>query len=367
MLEPELDYRYDDEASNLLDFCSDRQLCILNDGQVTRLAPELDRRDSAIDLVIVSSNLFSSCEFYVLDNTCGSDHLPILTNTKFSIRKSTQNNDRKWNFKKATNENWAAFREECRLKITCTTESDVNASFTKLLEQLSDILNSTMPKYRFKDTKSCKTVPWWTNECTAAAKKRENLRRNYKKDKKSLAKLKLWHDARRDAKKLFKKAKKASWRDFCAKININTTSKDLWAFIQKVRGHNPPLSRPFNVNGNLITDPHKKTEILADTYAKTSSNDGYSIDFINKKSSFSAKINNIIKNEKPHTELNYNKPFSMLELDTALSTCGKGAPGEDGINYDIIKQLPPETKLALLSLFNNSWDKGNYPKHGMTP
>ena len=103
-----------------------------------------------------------------------------------------------------------------------------------------------MPKYRFKDTKANKTVPWWNDECTIAAKKRENLRRHYKKDKKSLAKLKLWHDARRDAKKLFQKAKKASWRAFCSKINTNTPSKDLWSFIQKVRGHNPPQSRPFN-------------------------------------------------------------------------------------------------------------------------
>ena len=214
---PEFDFRCDDEAGNMLDFCSDRQLCILNDGQITRLAPELDRRDSAIDLVIVSSHMYSSCEFYVLDNTCGSDHFPILTNTKFTINKTQYNNDRKWNFKKATNENWAAFKEECRKKITCTTESDVNASFVSIVEQLSEILNSTMPKYRFKDTKENKTVPWWNDECTTAAKKRENLRRNYKKDKKSLAKLKLWHDARRDAKKLFQKAKKASWRAFCQK------------------------------------------------------------------------------------------------------------------------------------------------------
>jgi hypothetical protein len=49
-------------------------------------------------------------------------------------------------------------------------------------------------------------------------------------------------------------------------------------------------------------------------------------------------------------------------MDKALQNCKFGAAGEDKINYDIIMNLPNETKFTLLSLFNKSWKDGTtYP------
>jgi hypothetical protein len=57
----------------------------------------------------------------------------------------------------------------------------------------------------------------------------------------------------------------------------------------------------------------------------------------------------------------YNKEFTLYELKRALQNCKSGAPGEDKILYDIIKNFPDETKLTLLSIFNKSWKEGTTP------
>ena len=51
-----------------------------------------------------------------------------------------------------------------------------------------------------------------------------------------------------------------------------------------------------------------------------------------------------------------------MELNVALKSCKSGAPGEDGIHYDIIKKLPESSKQIILDMYNKSWDKGIIPE-----
>jgi len=51
----------------------------------------------------------------------------------------------------------------------------------------------------------------------------------------------------------------------------------------------------------------------------------------------------------------------MLELENAIKLCKNGAPGDDGINYSIFKNLPENAKIELLKLFNKSWQTGTTP------
>lgn len=57
-------------------------------------------------------------------------------------------------------------------------------------------------------------------------------------------------------------------------------------------------------------------------------------------------------------EENLNKEFSMTELDRVLrKTRIKSAPGLDGIEYRMIKQLSYTFKNELLKIFNECWKK----------
>jgi len=51
----------------------------------------------------------------------------------------------------------------------------------------------------------------------------------------------------------------------------------------------------------------------------------------------------------------------MLELENAIKLCKNGAPGDDGIHYSVLKNLPENANLELLKLFNKSWQTGTAP------
>ena len=54
---------------------------------------------------------------------------------------------------------------------------------------------------------------------------------------------------------------------------------------------------------------------------------------------------------------------SLRELREALSSCESTSPGEDCILYEMLKQLPEETKDFLLKIINKIWETGIMPKN----
>ena len=58
-----------------------------------------------------------------------------------------------------------------------------------------------------------------------------------------------------------------------------------------------------------------------------------------------------------------NIPFSEHELKRALRQSKKDtSPGEDGIPYECLKQLPGTGQRTLLKLYNMAWEIGQIPQ-----
>ena len=57
----------------------------------------------------------------------------------------------------------------------------------------------------------------------------------------------------------------------------------------------------------------------------------------------------------------YNSPFTIEELNTAISDLNNTAPGPDAIHNIILKHLPTETHLLLLDIFNHYWQTHTFP------
>ncbi len=57
----------------------------------------------------------------------------------------------------------------------------------------------------------------------------------------------------------------------------------------------------------------------------------------------------------------YNDIFSIRELNQAIENSHNTTPGPDDVNYTVIKQLPNETLIVLLELFNKIWKSGYFP------
>ena len=79
----------------------------LNTGEGTFIKHDGTR--SYLDIAIISSNLSLGSDWYVHDDSLGSDHLPISVAINFSIHKEIPSQAH-WNYRKA---NWEGFKVDC--------------------------------------------------------------------------------------------------------------------------------------------------------------------------------------------------------------------------------------------------------------
>ena len=112
--------------------------------------------------------------------------------------------------------------------------------------------------------------------------------------------------------------------------------------------------------GHLSTDEGvvtSKTDIantLAETFAKKSSSNNYSSKFLQYQN-----IKEKLKlNFKSNNTEQYNKDFSLKELQKSLKKCHDTAVGSDYIHYQFLKHLPLRSLDCLLGIFNHVWKTG---------
>ena len=181
---PECDPRCDDNAENLLKLMNNTSLNFLNDGQVTRLSDRADQLDSVIDLALTPANLQAIIDFNVIDNSFGSDHLPIAVNIKLRIEHSLPSIQHKWKIHKASHEQWNNFKAQCDNELTPNQDTtDSNTHFQSHLTKLKTALDNSIPVANKKPKKIKRSVPWWNQECEAAIKYREKCRKHCIKTK----------------------------------------------------------------------------------------------------------------------------------------------------------------------------------------
>ena len=104
-----------------------------------------------------------------LENSCGSDHLPIITIFHLEYNLTGTVPQSKWKLNAA---DWDRFRQlySDTLKIVENTSIDrVSEGFTEIL---SDICGKTIPKTKPKPGKT--RPPWWDNEITTMVRAREH-------------------------------------------------------------------------------------------------------------------------------------------------------------------------------------------------
>ena len=63
-------------------------------------------------------------------------------------------------------------------------------------------------------------------------------------------------------------------------------------------------------------------------------------------------------NKQMDNDADINRPFNLFELNHALASKHNSSPGTDTIHYEMLKQLPDNTKHELLKVMNLSWVRG---------
>jgi len=359
------DFRTDSESIGLIALLENSNMTCVNDGQITHINDtHIGGLDSTIDLAFIPQNLKTRTEFSVLDNSAGSDHLPITVTIDAIITYQPRVIIPKWKIKDATSEQWQVYKQNCLDKIEPSNcNQTTKQKFNTFTDQLNSALEASFKKTKLKEKKFVKQTIWWNEGCEIAIRDREQKRRNYLKNKTEFNK-KIWTEARSAAKKLIYKAKENAWQQFCSEIDHTSNSKQVWDFVKKIKNKQSTSPPQFKQGDNLVVDNKMNADILAKHYQYVSSSEGYSQEFLNSECNKRSKLEApamIKATMEKDKGIPYNKDFSMAELEMALNQCKNGAPGEDMITYTMLKNLPKESKSTLLKLFNESWHNGITP------
>ena len=328
-------------GKQLEEFILKNDICLLNNNSSTHICPRTGSQ-STIDLSICSPSLQLEFTHTVLEDSHGSDHLPIL------LKQITQNNTKttKWNFNKA---NWIKFKDLCTKNLQ---NVETMETFTEVLYQICE---ETIPRSTTIPNKPRK--PWFTEECKKAIKDREKalkaLRRNPDYNN-----LEFFRLCRAKARRTIKKSKRDSWQNYISKLNIHTPTTKVWEMIKKIKGkqNTPSISHLYH-NGNKITDLKDICNLLAETFSTNSSGKHYSEEFLKHKN----KTEKIPLDFSTKLEEHYNKRFSMTELMNAIQKSNNSAAGPDDIHYEIIRQLPESVLETLLNIYNYIWEEEIFP------
>ena len=349
-------------------------LCIRNDPESPTYYSRTHNSFSSIDLSICSNSITHQLEWSISDDDFSSDHYPIIISL---ITNNNPNSTQRFNTEKA---NWPLFTELTNAIYPFNINQDHNEINENLTKFIIEAAKKTMPMTSNRPVK--KAVPWWNEELnyykTMKIKlgkkikainskfKQSNLNRIYTNKEKLIELANEFGHTRRIYNRIcaiFKRsiiqAKKQSWEKYIGTITERTPMKKIWTKFRKINGNgNNQPKHPLKHNGEIIHDDKKIADIFGTHLQKISSDENYDQEFLKKKRVSEKEKINFTTN----TEEYYNDDINMEELEHALKTCKKTAPGEDLISFEMIKHLGKLTKNYILKYFNKLWKEKKFPE-----
>ena len=144
-------------------------LLLYNNKSYTYLHPGTGTY-SAIDLTLADASIFLDYSWKVHDDTCGSDHFPIiLENSGLELDDKIP----RWNLRRAK---WDEFKNSCILKLKSDANDTVDDNITYFSNTLISIAEESIPKTSSnkKHNKS-----WFNDDCKTAIRSRKAALRKF--------------------------------------------------------------------------------------------------------------------------------------------------------------------------------------------
>ena len=329
-------------------FVSNNNLCILNDKSQTYLHPATGST-SAIDLTLVHPLLYIDFSWEVSDDLCGSDHFPIFISTNCD---TPGNSSQSFKLNRA---NWGDFTNLCREQINpevCDTLFNMS-DFTQILQAIAE---ETIPKSKNKPTRIF--YPWFNEQCKEAIKHRKKALLHFKRNPIG-QNLYLFKIAAAKARRTIRQAKRDSWREYVSKLNNRTPIGQTWNIVRKISGKykTTPLKYLNAKNNSQATTPFDIANTLGESFQENSSSQHYSPTF----QKYKTKTERHKINFKSSNSEDYNKNFTIKELNSAIEIAKDTASGPDEIHYQMLKHLPECSRSVLLAIYNNIFTSKQFP------
>ena len=125
---------------------------------------------SHLDISMANSNIARIANWSVLNDTLGSDHLPKLNEPAIAEEVSIP----QWSYCRA---NCDKYKLACRCLLTSDIiGDDVSVSRDLLVSGIIKAAESSIPVIKPPANPQRKTVPFWTDECTEAVRRRNKAK-----------------------------------------------------------------------------------------------------------------------------------------------------------------------------------------------
>ena len=120
----------------------------------------------------------------------------------------------------------------------------------------------------------------------------------------------------------------------------------------KIAGKNQPTPLKHLIKNNIqIIDIKDIADTLAETFSINSSSKNSKTEFHKYKTT---KEKQKLNFQSDHTK-NYNKSFTLSELQEAIQKPLNITVGPDDVHYEFLRHLPPKSLNYPLSAFNEIW------------
>jgi ribonuclease HI len=355
----------DRRGADLEEVVMEKDLVVLNTGQPT-LNPRVGSvKDSVIDLSIATKDVALRCTHSVLNTSLGSNHKVAITRVDEVADVEENAGLHRWNLKKA---DWKVFREVSKHRIhDGIISDDFDASFQVFLEEMHETASSAIPerKVTSRGVKRHKPLLFWNDNCTQAIYTRNRLRNKAARSKNLDDQINFKEQQDR-SRKIISDTAKQRWEDFCSTLDSQSKLGPVWGMARRMNGAAAQRSIPtLTSEGREAVTNIDKANLLAETYAKTSSTDNYSDAF---RRYVDASVGCSVLDPPPTTVTtdadveSLNDSFSLRELKEAIRGAKKNrSPGEDKIPYEMIQNLHRSSLKVLLKIYNGVWRNGSLP------
>ncbi|GAB0089595.1 hypothetical protein DMENIID0001_041650 [Sergentomyia squamirostris] len=298
----------------------DKDLVILNDGRPTRLVCP-PASNSAIDLSLVRDSHALDCYWDPLEQSLGSDHMPIVINWRFSGGNMDEGPEPGESYSDIRIE-WPKFSAQVGAQITCVNDPNPLIRLEKFNEILLKAAVDSQKKRSSGRNRGNRRGSheqdqiWFDAECVKAWDDRLESFRIYRR---TGTRADFLAYLRKDdwTKQLFDKKRQESWRGTCESFSSTTSLGKLWNMARAYRGK----SRTRNV----VLD-NDELNAFADKLAPPFANRPFTLDV------------------EVAVDVNVNSEFwsdlSLDELGYAMENMKNKAAGCDQIKLSLLKRLP---------------------------
>lgn len=333
-------------------------LNMLNTGSPTRLGENAAGAVllSAIDVTIISPNLFWESEWSSTEDNLTSDHFVINIRIFHPPLSFPSRSTHRLNLKKV---DWNQFRirveEILERDFQCSLQNFCTLSLEDRYERLSQILIEASGKNNldfrevingqsYPKLKTLKTPkispPWWTPECTELVSSRKKAAKELLKDA-SQANLSNYLELVKKSKARLKQIKTEQFRVFVeAKLSNTSDLNEVWKTVMRLKNRFYDRESHAANSGEYL----RKIEAYIEDFCVTIQENSDDLPL------------------RQSNELNYlDVPFSIEELNVAIESVKvDSSPGLDQVENKMLKNSPRIFRTFLLHTLNDLYKMNFY-------